>query len=89
MARVEVEVDVDDIYWSMNRSEKQGMADMLYDDGYVPVELKHDLDKIENRTPNGASESELDNILSKIWDNRMFINSNDLEVLIKLAKKGI
>lgn len=89
MARVEVEVDVDDIYWSMNRSEKQGMADMLYDDGYIPVELKQDLDKIENRTPNGASESELDYVLSKIWDNRMFINSNDLEVLIKLAKKGI
>jgi hypothetical protein len=89
MARVEVEVDVDDIYWDMSRLEKQEMADKLYDDGFVPEELKHDLDEIENRTPNGASESELDNILSKIWDNRMFINSNDLEVLIKLAKKGI
>ena len=89
MARIEVDIDVDDIYWDMSRLEKQEMADKLYDDGFVPVELKHDLDKIENRTPNGASESELDYVLSKIWDNRMFINSNDLEVLIKLAKKGI
>jgi hypothetical protein len=89
MVRVEVDIDVDDIYWDMSRLEKQEMADKLYDDGYVPVELKQDLDKIENRTPNGASESELDNVLNKIWDNRMFINSNDLEVLIKLAKKGI
>jgi len=89
MVRVEVDIDVDDIYWDMSRLEKQEMADKLYDDGYVPVELKQDLDEIENRTPNGASESELDYVLSKIWDNRMFINSNDLEVLIKLAKKGI
>jgi hypothetical protein len=89
MARIEVDIDVDDIYWDMSRLEKQEMADKLYDDGYVPVELKQDLDKMENRTPNGASESELDYVLSKIWDNRMFINSNDLEVLIKLAKKGI
>jgi hypothetical protein len=89
MARVEVDIDIDDIYWDMSRLEKQEMADKLYDNGYIPVELKQDLDKIENRTPNGASESELDNVLNKIWDNRMFINSNDLEVLIKLAKKGI
>ena len=89
MARIEVDIDVDDIYWDMSRLEKQELADKLYDDGYVPKELKHDLDEIENRTPNGASESELDYVLSKIWDNRMFINSNDLEVLIKLAKKGI
>jgi hypothetical protein len=89
MVRVEVDIDVDDIYWDMSRLEKQEMADKLYDDGYVPVELKQDLDEIENRTPNGASESELDNVLSKIWSNRMFINSNDLEVLIKLAKKGL
>jgi hypothetical protein len=89
MVRVEVDIDVDDIYWDMSRLEKQEMADKLYDDGYVPVELKQDLDKIENRTPNGASESELDNVLSKIWDNRMFINSNDLETLKYLAKKGI
>jgi hypothetical protein len=89
MARVDVEVDVDDIYWNMSRLEKQEMANNLYEDGYIPEELKHDLDEVTNRTPNGASESELDNVLSKIWDNRMFINSNDLEVLIKLAKKGI
>jgi hypothetical protein len=89
MARVEVDIDVDDIYWDMSRLEKQELADKLYDDGYVPKELKHDLDEIENRTPNGASESELDYVLSKIWDNRMFINSNDLETLKHLAKKGI
>ena len=89
MVRVEVDIDVDDIYWDMSRLEKQEMADKLYDGGYIPKELKQDLDKIENRTPNGASESELDNVLSKIWDNRMFINSNDLEVLIKLSKKGL
>ena len=89
MARVAAEVDMDDIYWDLDHFEKQELADKLYEDGYVPEELKHDLDEVTNRTPNGASESELDNVLSKIWDNRMFINSNDLEVLIKLAKKGI
>ena len=89
MVRVEVEVDVDDIYWDMSRLEKQEMADKLYDDGYVPVELKQDLDKIENRTPNGNSEDELNNLLDRVWSNRMFLNSNDIETLKHLSKKGL
>jgi hypothetical protein len=89
MVRVEVDIDVDDIYWDMSRLEKQEMADKLYDDGYVPKELKHDLDEIENRTPNGNSEDELNNLLDRVWSNRMFLNSNDIEILKHLAKKGL
>lgn len=89
MARIDVEVDVDDIIWSMGSWEKQEMADALYDDGYVPKALKQDLDEVENKWPSGYSEQELSDVLDKIWNNRMFINNNDLETLINLAKKGI
>ena len=89
MARVDIEVDIDDVYWDLSKWEKQELADKLYDDGYVPKALKQDLDEVENKWPSGYSEQELSEVLDKIWNNRMFIDSNDLETLKYLAKKGI
>lgn len=89
MARIDVDVDIDDVYWDLSKWEKQELADKLYEDGYVPKELEEDLSIAEGLIPDSGTEQELYNILNKVWDNRRFINSNDLETLINLAKKGI
>ena len=90
MARLDIDVDTDDILGNMSKYEKQEMAEALYKDGIVPRALQADLDEIEGR--NGIQttlEQELSDLLDKVWDNRMFINSNDLEILKQLSKKGL
>lgn len=90
MARLDIDVDTDDILGNMSKYEKQEMAEALYKDSIVPRALQADLDEIEGR--NGIQttlEQELFDLLDKVWDNRMFINSNDLEVLKQLSKKGL
>ena len=89
MARIDVEVDTDDILWSMSKYEKQEMADALYDDGIIPVELKAEVSIWESRIPQTNLEKELADILDKVWDNRRFLNNDDIEVLKQLSKKGL
>jgi hypothetical protein len=87
---VSIDVDIDDILWSMSKWDKQNMAEALYNDGIVPKALQADLDEIEGR--NGVQtylEHELSDLLDKIWNNRKFINNTDLEILKHLSNKGI
>jgi hypothetical protein len=90
MASISVEIDIDDILWSMSKWDKQNMAEALYNDGIVPKALQADLDEIEGR--NGVQtylEHELSDLLDKIWNNRKFINNTDLETLKHLSNKGL
>jgi hypothetical protein len=89
MARIDVEVDVDDIFWSMSKYEKQEIADTLYDDGIIPTDLKPEVIVRESRIPQTNLEKELADILDKVWDNRRFISNDDLDVLKHLSKKGL
>lgn len=89
MTRIDVDIDIDDIYWDLSKLEKQELADKLYEDGYVPKELEEDLSIAEGLIPDTNLEQELYNILNKVWDNKMFLNNDDLEVLKHLSKKGL
>jgi hypothetical protein len=85
MARIDVEIDVDDMYWDMSRSEKQEMIDKLYEDGFSPKDLPESI----NREPQTYLEHDLCDLLDKVWDNRKFINNTDLETLKYLSNKGV
>ena len=89
MADMNVSFDVDDLIWGMDKYEKQEMVDSLYDDGYVPNNVKKDLDLVIDRLPLTPLEQELSDLLDKIWDNRNVINNDDLEIIKHLTKKGI
>ena len=89
MADMNVSFDVEDIIWGMDRYEKQDMVDSLYDDGFVPSNVKKDLDLVIDHLPLTPSEQELSDLLDKVWNNRNVINNNDLEIIKHLAKKGI
>lgn len=89
MATFTNEVNVNDMIDGMNRFEKQEMVDELYDEGYMPEQLQKDLDVAEGKIPGSNLEQELYNILNKVWDNKMFLNNDDLEVLKHLSKKGL
>ena len=89
MARIDVDVDIDDILWSMSSWEKQEMADALYDDGVTPKQLNNELGIISDRTASTSSEQELYDLLDKVWMNKLCLGSADIEILQRLAKKGL
>jgi hypothetical protein len=37
---VDVDVDIDDVISSLSNSERQELADNLYDDGYIPKQVE-------------------------------------------------
>lgn len=90
MARIDVDIDVDDMYWDMSKWEKEEMAEKLYQDGIVPKALQADLDEIEGR--NGVQtnlEQELSDLLDMVWNNRRFITEEHKEILRIISKKGL
>jgi len=89
MARIDVDIDIDDLMWSMNKWEKEEMAEALYDDGVIPKALLGIEAEISNREPSTNLEQELSSLLDAIWSNRLFINHEDFNTLRELSKKGI
>jgi hypothetical protein len=89
MARIDVDVDVDDILWSMSTWEKQEMANALYDDGVTPEALNKQLDVISDRYASTNLEQELSDLLDKVWTNRLFLNNDDIQTITALSKKSI
>ena len=75
---VNVDVDYDDIIYSMNRKEKQEMYD------YLKEELDEDNDFVIGTT----SEQELFDICNKIYENRNSLTNEDRVLLAKLSVKG-
>lgn len=75
---VNVDVDYDEIIYSMTRKEKQEMYD------YLKEELDEDNDVVIGTT----SEQELFDICNKIYENRNSLTNEDKVLLIKLSKKG-
>lgn len=89
MARINIDIDVDDMYWDMDRYEKQEMAEKLYDDGIVPKALQAESDRLDDRIPSTNVEQELSDLLDKVWTNRLFLNNDDIQTLTLLSKKGL
>jgi hypothetical protein len=89
MASINIDVDIDDILWNMSKWDKQEIADALYEDDIIPKELRSEVTIWESRIPQTNIEKELADILDKVWDNRRFLNNDDIEVLKQLSKKGL
>lgn len=84
----EYDVDVNEIINSMSEYEKQDMVDELYDEGYVASQLNADNTSMIGTDAQTTSEFELADILFKVWENKKFINNDDIQTLVRLTKKG-
>lgn len=87
MPSINVDIDISDLLWDMDRFEKQELVDELYDEGFVPKELKHLA--VEDRDVATYLEQELSNILNDIWSNRLFLTNDDIQNLKQLSTQGI
>ena len=89
MARIDIEIDVDDMYWDMSKREKQEMANKLYDDGILPEALESQIERLTDRTTETNLERDLSDLLDKIWSNRLFLTNDDIQTITTLSKKSI
>ena len=75
---VDVDVDYDEILYSMSKIEKQEMYERL----------KEELDESNGVVVGTTSEQELFDICNKIYDNRNFLTNEDKALLAKFSIKG-
>jgi hypothetical protein len=76
-----VDVDIDDILYSLNRSEKKVLFNLLREDLGID-------DMIDEVVVGTTTEQELFNICNNIYENRNSLTNEDKVLLVKLSKKG-
>ena len=75
---VDVDVDYDEILYSMSKIEKQEMSERL----------KEELDESNGVVVGTTSEQELFDLCNKIYDNRNSLTNEDKALLAKFSIKG-
>ena len=75
-----IDIEIDEILWSMSSREKQELADELYDDGYCPKQVKQVLDEDLN---------EWDEQIIKLKGNKWKLSKEDEEAILRITNKLI
>jgi hypothetical protein len=82
MNRVSVDIDLDDIYYQMNRADKQMMAEWLAEDDIMEA-----VTEITWPDPQSSTELDLLQAIKTVWDNRMMLGREDIAILNKIGNK--
>jgi hypothetical protein len=72
-----IDIDIDDILYSMSSCEKQQLADELYEDGYLAK--KDDADK--------STDDEWNEQVNKLFNNKWRLSKEDEETILQITKK--
>ena len=80
MSYVSVDVDIDDVLWSMSTIEKQRLVDDLYDDGFIPKALDKTL---KSRNPD------FDEACQKLVGESWRLTKEEEEFIINLSKRFV
>ena len=81
---ISIDVDLEDVYYAMNKYDREKMTQWLAEDGYMKS-----VTEINWPDPQNATEVELIQSLQDIWDNRNSLTNNDFTTLNFLGKKGL
>lgn len=73
-----VDIDMDDLLWSMSTKEKQQLVDELYDDGYTPASLQGELDK---------HVDDLSIACKKLMGEGWRLTTEEVEIIINISKR--
>jgi hypothetical protein len=77
-----IDIDIDDIIYGLDRFEKQSLVDELYDDGYVPKQL-------EGTLADGEDADDWDEQVKKLKGNKWRLSKEDEETILKITNKII
>ena len=76
------DIDLDDIYYQMNRADKQMMAEWLAEDDIMEA-----VTEITWPDPQSSTEEELLQAIKAVWDNRSVLDNSDISILNRLGNK--
>jgi len=78
-----IDIEIDDIMYSLSSYEKQELADELYEDGYVPKQIKGTLADPEQK------HSDFDEQVKKLIGNSWRLSKEDEETILRITNKLI
>ena len=75
-----IDIEIDDILYSLSSYEKQDLADELYDDGYCPKQVKQVIDE---------DLDDWDEAILKLKGNKWRLSKEDEETILRITNKLI
>jgi hypothetical protein len=87
MSYIRIEVDLDEIYDEMDRSDKRTMAQWLYDDGILESHPNPEIRKVVRGDEESQGEKELRDNLTKLWNNYYLLTNEEEELIKKLSSR--
>jgi hypothetical protein len=78
MSLISVDLDINDIMYSMTSYDKQLMADELYEDGYVAKKVEQVIDE---------ELDEWDEQIKKLKGNKWKLSKEDEETILRITNK--
>ena len=75
-----IDIEIDDIMYSLSSYEKQELVDELYDDGYCPKQVKEVIDE---------DLDEWDEQIKKLKGNKWRLSKEDEETILRITNKLI
>ncbi len=75
-----IDIEIDDILYSLSSYEKQELADELYDDGYCPKQVKQVIDE---------DLDDWDEAILKLKGNKWRLSKEDEETILRITNKLI
>ena len=82
MSTISVDIDLEDVYYQMDRYDKEEMAQWLAGDDI----LDHK-EVIAWPEATSSTEADLLQAIKAVWDNRSVLGNNDIALLNKIANK--
>ena len=87
MAWIRINVDLDEVYDEMDRSDRRTMAQWLYDEGILESHPNPEIRKVVRGDEESQGEKELRDNLTKLWNAYHRMDKGDEELIKKLADK--
>jgi hypothetical protein len=77
-----IDIDIDDILYSLSSYEKQQLADELYEDGFVPKQMG-------GVHPDDVPTGDFDREVHKLIGNSWRLSKEDEETILRITNKLI
>ena len=87
MSWVRIDVDLDEVYNEMSRTDKRDMAEWLHEDGILGSHPNHEIRKLVRGDDESTLEFEFRNDLTKLWNGHYQLSNEDQEIIKQIANK--
>ena len=87
MSWVRIDVDLDEVYNEMSRTDKRDMAEWLHEDGILGSHTNPEIRKLVRGDDESIGEFDFRNDLTKLWNGHYQLSNEDQEIIKQIANK--